>query len=116
MRGRTGFPVRFGEVRAVGQKQSDDMATTNIYYRTAQHIYMRAARVTRRIRAKGWNYKAIELTASQLMHAHVTSNTIANYMANCIDVDKAKDIANDMANNTAKVTTKTIPYLIAVTQ
>ena len=43
-------------------------------------------------------------------------------MANCIDNGKAKDIANDMANYTAngqvkaKVTTKTIPYLIAVTQ
>ena len=43
-------------------------------------------------------------------------------MANCIDNGKAKDIANDMEHYTAngqvkaKVTTKTIPYLIAVTQ
>ena len=42
-------------------------------------------------------------------------------MANCMDNGKAKDIANDMTNDTAnglvkvKVTSKTIPYIIAVT-
>ena len=42
-------------------------------------------------------------------------------MAKGKDNDKAKDIANDMTNDTAnglvkvKITSKTIPYIIAVT-
>ena len=53
--------------------------------------------------------------------AHVITNTIANYMAKGIDNGKAKDIDNDMTNDTAnglvkvKVTSKTIPFIIAVT-